>query len=56
MVGVCSIGILALQGGVREHEAALRKLGCDTVQVRKPRQLENLSALVLPGGESTTLI
>jgi len=48
------IGVLALQGDFLEHEAVLRRLGQETVQVRKPSHLEGLDALILPGGESTT--
>src|SRR5262249_47032703 len=47
------IGVLAIQGNFREHEAMLRRLGADVVQVRKPEQLESLDGLVVPGGEST---
>lgn len=50
------IGILAVQGNVREHSAVLRKLGAETVEVRKPEQLEGLDGLVIPGGESTTMM
>ena len=49
------IGILALQGGFSEHEAALQRLGADTCEVRKPEHLEDLHGLIIPGGESTTL-
>ncbi len=49
------IGVLALQGDVREHERALTAAGADTVQVRRPEQLAGLHGLVLPGGESTTM-
>jgi pyridoxal 5'-phosphate synthase pdxT subunit len=49
------IGILAVQGNVREHEAVLRRLGADVVRVRKPEQLDGLDGLVIPGGESTTI-
>jgi 5'-phosphate synthase pdxT subunit len=49
------IGILAVQGNVREHAAALRKLGAEPVEVRKPDQLEGLDGLVIPGGESTAI-
>lgn len=49
------VGVLALQGDVREHEAALRELGVGTRQVRLPADLEGLDGIVLPGGESTTL-
>ena len=50
------IGVLAVQGNFREHAAMLRRLGVDSVEVRKPEQLEGLDALVIPGGESTTFM
>ncbi|HEX4081420.1 MAG TPA: pyridoxal 5'-phosphate synthase glutaminase subunit PdxT [Acidimicrobiales bacterium] len=50
-----TIGILALQGDVREHEAAFDELGVATRLVRRPAQLEEVDGIVLPGGESTTL-
>jgi 5'-phosphate synthase pdxT subunit len=50
-----TIGVLALQGDVREHLAALRPCGVRAVRVRRPEELEGLSGLVLPGGESTTM-
>ena len=50
------IGVLALQGNVREHAAVLRRLGADVVEVRKPEQLDGLDGLVIPGGESTTFM
>jgi 5'-phosphate synthase pdxT subunit len=50
------IGVLALQGAFREHVAALRKLGADVVEVRLPEELEGLDGLVIPGGESTTIM
>jgi pyridoxal 5'-phosphate synthase pdxT subunit len=50
------IGVLALQGNVREHAAVLRRLGADAVEVRKPEQLDGLDGLVIPGGESTTFM
>jgi 5'-phosphate synthase pdxT subunit len=49
------IGVLALQGAVREHVEALRAVGAEPVEVRLPRDLADLDALVLPGGESTTM-
>jgi 5'-phosphate synthase pdxT subunit len=49
------IGVLALQGDVREHIGTLTKLGCDTIEVRKTADLNDLSGLILPGGESTTI-
>jgi pyridoxal 5'-phosphate synthase pdxT subunit len=50
------IGILAVQGNVREHAAVLRRLGAETVEVRKPEQLGELDGLIIPGGESTTMM
>jgi 5'-phosphate synthase pdxT subunit len=50
------IGVLAVQGNFREHAAMLRRLGAETVEVRKPGQLEGLDGLVVPGGESTTFM
>lgn len=49
------IGILALQGGVLEHAAHLRAHGAEVREVRTPAGLDRLDALVLPGGESTTM-
>jgi pyridoxal 5'-phosphate synthase pdxT subunit len=50
------IGVLALQGGFREHGAALRRLGVTVVEVRQPEELAGLDGLVIPGGESTTIM
>lgn len=49
------VGILAVQGAVREHAAALRAIGAEPVEIRLPADMENLDALILPGGESTTM-
>lgn len=49
------IGVLALQGDVREHAAVLRTLGATVVPVRRATELAQVQALVLPGGESTTI-
>ena len=49
------VGILALQGGFRPHAEALTALDAETVEVRLPRDLAQVEALVLPGGESTTV-
>ena len=49
------IGVLALQGAVREHLAAIREIGAEPVTVRLPRDLVDLDALILPGGESTAM-
>jgi 5'-phosphate synthase pdxT subunit len=50
-----TVGVLALQGGVLEHTAHLRAHGAQVREVRTPEGLEGLDALVLPGGESTTM-
>ncbi|HEY6627398.1 MAG TPA: pyridoxal 5'-phosphate synthase glutaminase subunit PdxT [Acidimicrobiia bacterium] len=50
-----TIGVLALQGDVREHLAILDSLGVNPLPVKKPEQLEAIEALVIPGGESTTI-
>jgi pyridoxal 5'-phosphate synthase pdxT subunit len=47
---------LALQGAFREHAQMLRRLGADVVEVRMPEELEGLDGLVIPGGESTTIM
>ena len=49
------IGVLALQGDFAEHAAALRRIGVEPVEVRLPSQLATLDALIIPGGESTTI-
>ena len=49
------VGVLALQGAFREHIEALAALGADTVPVRLPEHLAAVDAIVLPGGESTTI-
>ena len=49
------VGVLAVQGDVREHLAALTAAGARAVAVRRPAELDDVDALVLPGGESTTI-
>ena len=49
------VGVLALQGDVREHLASLHECGASPITVRRPSELESVSALVIPGGESTTI-
>ncbi|ASN52084.1 pyridoxal 5'-phosphate synthase glutaminase subunit PdxT [Sinomonas sp. R1AF57] len=49
------VGVLALQGDVREHLAALTHVGARAVKVRRPEELDDLDGLVIPGGESTTI-
>ena len=48
-------GVLALQGDVREHVVALRSVGAEPIEVRRPEDLDGLDGIVLPGGESTTM-
>jgi 5'-phosphate synthase pdxT subunit len=49
------IGVLALQGAFREHLDTLRAIGVEGVRVREPADLDGVSGLILPGGESTTM-
>ncbi|MFD0686337.1 pyridoxal 5'-phosphate synthase glutaminase subunit PdxT [Actinomadura fibrosa] len=55
MTAVPTIGVLALQGDVREHARALEGAGARTLPVRRPEELDRIDGLVLPGGESTTM-
>jgi pyridoxal 5'-phosphate synthase pdxT subunit len=50
-----TIGVLALQGDVREHLVALARAGATGRPVRRPEELDGLAGIVLPGGESTTM-
>ncbi len=50
------IGVLALQGDFAAHERALRELGAEVQQVRTPSELSLVDGLILPGGESTTML
>ena len=50
-----TIGVLALQGDVREHQRALAECGAASRPVRRPEELDTVDALVIPGGESTTM-
>ncbi len=50
-----NIGVLAVQGDVREHLGVLRSLGVRTVPVLRPRDLSGVAGIVLPGGESTAM-
>jgi 5'-phosphate synthase pdxT subunit len=49
------IGVLALQGDVEPHRAALARLGSDSVLVKAPADLDGIDGLILPGGESTAI-
>jgi pyridoxal 5'-phosphate synthase pdxT subunit len=50
------IGVLALQGDFEAHEKALARAGAEAVEVRSPADLHHLDGLILPGGESTTML
>ena len=50
-----AVGVLALQGDVREHAAALAQAGAEAVPVKRVADLDGLDGIVLPGGESTTM-
>ena len=52
---IMRIGVLALQGAVREHLRSIEKCGAEALAVKWPKELEGLDALILPGGESTTM-
>lgn len=56
MMGALPIGVLALQGDFAAHGRMLERLGCPRVEVRKPEQLRDVCGLIIPGGESTTLL
>src|SRR3954467_9725046 len=49
------VGVLALQGDVRKHVAALTAAGAEAVRVRRPDELDSVDGIVVPGGESTTI-
>ncbi|MCO7202750.1 pyridoxal 5'-phosphate synthase glutaminase subunit PdxT [Microbacterium sp. CnD16-F] len=55
MVTAPRVGVLALQGDVREHTRVLAELGADVVPVRRPEELAQVRGLVLPGGESSVI-
>ncbi len=50
-----TVGVFALQGDVREHVHAIGRLGLTAITVRRPSELDDCDALILPGGESTTM-
>ncbi len=54
-IGGLKVGVLALQGAFREHREVLDSLGVAVTEVRTPDQLDGIAALVIPGGESTTM-
>ena len=49
------VGVVALQGAAAEHVAVLRSLGAEAIEIRSPAHLDGVDAVVLPGGESTTM-
>ena len=51
-----TIGVLAIQGDFLEHRQALQRLGVDAPEVRLPKHLEGIDGLIVPGGESTTIV
>lgn len=53
---IVRVGVLALQGGFARHVETLRGIGCEVVEVRRCAGLDGLDGLVIPGGESTTLL
>jgi 5'-phosphate synthase pdxT subunit len=53
--GPCTIGVLALQGDVREHVSAVEECGAHAVTVRTVEQLDAVDGLIIPGGESSTV-
>ena len=55
MSDALTIGVLAVQGDVREHVRVLTELGAHAYGIRRPTELANLDGLVIPGGESTTM-
>ncbi len=50
-----TVGVLALQGDFREHREMLTSIGHESAEIRKPGQLADVDALIIPGGESTTI-
>ena len=49
------VGVLALQGAFREHIKSLEKCGVSAAEIKFPEQLDDIDALIIPGGESTTI-
>ena len=52
---MATVGVLALQGAARAHRRMLEQLGVSVREVRRPAHLDDVEALVIPGGESTTI-
>ena len=51
-----TIGVLAIQGDFLEHQQVLDRLGVDAPEIRLPAQLDDIDGLIIPGGESTTIV
>jgi 5'-phosphate synthase pdxT subunit len=51
-----TVGVLAIQGDFAEHRSALEKLGVEVREIRLPDQLDEVDGLIIPGGESTTIV
>ena len=56
MAGAKRVGVLALQGDFEAHKQALARVGAEAVEVRTAAQLDDVDGLILPGGESTTML
>src|SRR3972149_3479724 len=56
MIPSLPIGVLALQGDFAAHGRMLQRIACPWVEVRRPAELDNVAGLIIPGGESTTLL
>ena len=50
------IGVLAIQGDFEEHQQSLQRIGVETAEVRLPKHLDSVDGLIIPGGESTTIV
>ncbi len=50
------IGVLAIQGDFLEHKQMLARLGVEATEIRLPKQLDDVDGLIIPGGESTTIV
>ena len=50
------VGVLAVQGDFIEHSHALERVGLQSVEIRLPEQLDDVDGLIIPGGESTTIV
>ena len=50
-----SVGVLALQGDFAEHVSVMQELGVNTLEVRHAKEFDQIDALIIPGGESTTM-